>query len=482
MNLIKSLSDKLEEYSKCFFQQGNTRLTFEQLNKYSDSLADYLAGEIEEDGIVIIATHNCLPFVVAYLATLKSERIVLPLPSLKLLSVYESYLHFFKSILIITHETEFAKNFSLPGCKFLDINSQEFSDNLYKDRKCPYFSKGKNDTIVLLTTGGTTGTPKLVELTNCNLLSNLLQIEEVIKGKDLGNNILTILPFFHAFGLLAGIHFPIFFGKNTYIKEQFQIKDFIDTIISANIEICFFVPQVISIFNKALADKKLNLPLRFCVSGADHLSKEEFERFKEITSINVIEGYGLTEASPVTHLNPLDNPKVESIGKPLPNTLCKIVNGQLLIKGPQIMKGYFKNEEETQSIFFGEYLKTGDIAEVDSQGYYYIKGRMKEVIKCAGESIFPYEIERIISELEEVQDVAVIGQKNRKHGQVPVAFIVKKQDTAIDEKYIIDYTAKKLPHNHIPRKVIFMDSLPKTLLGKVKKFMLEEYLSKFCKF
>lgn len=483
MNLINNLTEKLNDNPKCFFYNANIKTTFAQLNKYSNSLADHLSKKVDEDGLVIIASPNSLQFIITYLAALKSERTVLLLPSLKFMDLYTDYLQFFKNILIVANTIDapadelFPDTIArIPNCELLNMDSTEFTSNVHKNRKQKKSSKGKNDTIVLLATGGTTGIPKLVELTNTNLLSNLLQIEDVVNGRYLGQNGLTILPFFHAFGLLAGIHFPIFFGKNVYIKGQFQIKDFLDTITAAKIEICFFVPQIVRIINKALLTEKLKLPLQFCVSGADRLEREEFETFKNNTGISIIEGYGLTETSPVTHLNPLDAPKPESIGKPLPNTFCKIINGQLLIKGPQVMKGYFKNTDETQNIFSYEYLKTGDIAETDSDGYYYIKGRMKEVIKYAGESIFPYEIEKTIAEIEDVQEVAVIGQDHKKYGQVPVAFIVKKTGASINEKHITDYVGRKLPQNHIPRKITFSDSLPKTILGKVKKFMLQQYL------
>ncbi len=478
MNFIKSLTERLNENSNCFFYHANVKTTFAQLDKYSNSMANYLYKKVDEDGLVIISSTNSLQFIISYLAALKSERVVLLLPSIKLLHLYTDYLQFFKNILIIADAIDVPADTltRLPNCELVNTNSTEFISNIHKNIKPGKFSKSKDDTIVLLTTGGTTGMPKLVELTNANLLSNLMQIEEVVKGRYLGQNELTVLPFFHAFGLLAGIHFPIFFGKNSYIKEQFQIKDFLDTIMTAKIEIAFFVPQIARIINKALLNEKLKLPLRFCVSGADRLEREEFETFKINTGVSIIEGYGLTETSPVTHLNPIDNPKPESIGKPLPNTFCRIINGQLIVKGPQVMKGYFKNTEETQNIFYYEYLKTGDIAETDSEGYYYIKGRMKEVIKYAGESIFPYEIEKTILEIKDIEEVAVIGQEDEKYGEVPIAIIVKKAGTSISEKDITDCIGKKLPQNHIPRKIIFADSLPKTILGKVKKFMLYQYL------
>lgn len=476
MNLVSNLMEKLNSHPQCFFQEGNNKITFGQLNKFSSSLSYYISKKVSEDGLVVISGSNSIQFIISYLAALKSERVVLLLPSLKLVAYYTNYLRFFKSIFIITNEVLEDNNLQVDSCDVLSMDSTEFMNNISGGRESAKPSKGKDNTIVLLATGGTTGTPKLVELTNANLLSNLLQIEKIVGSRNLGENGITILPFFHAFGLLAGIHFPVFFGKNFYIKNRFQIKDFLDTITNAKIAICFFVPQIVRIFNNVLLDKKPQLSLRFCVCGAARLEKEEFEKFKSNTGISIIEGYGLTEASPVTHLNPIDEPKPTSIGKPLPNTTCKIVNGQLVVKGPQIMKGYFKNEEETQDVFHYGYLKTGDIAEVDSDGYYYIKGRMKEVIKYAGESIFPYEIEKIIQEVEDVQEVAVVGQNHKKYGQVPVAFVVKKEGTAIDEKQIIDYVGRKLPRHYIPRKIIITDSLPKTVLGKVKKFILHQQL------
>ncbi len=478
MNLGVVLSTNLEEMPQYVFSDGEQKITFEELNKYSDSLSAYISNVIDEDDLIIISANNSVNFVISYLSSLKSERIILLIPSLKLLGVYIDYLKTFKRTLVITDEIEkinLLGEISLTS-RVLNINSVEFKSNLYRNKNIKSFKKVADDTILLLITGGTTGIPKLVELTNSNLLSNLYQIKEVVQSNPLGESLITVMPFFHAFGLLVGIHFPIFFGMNAYIKKEFLAKDFLSTIISNQIEICFVVPHIIRIFNKILEQEKIRLPLKLCVSGADKLERAEYENFKDITDINIIEGYGLTETSPVTHLNPLDCPKPESIGKPLPQTTCKILNDQLLVKGPQVMKAYFNNIQETENVFLDGFLKTGDVAEVDEDGFYFIKGRIKDVIKYDGESIFPYEIEKVISKMEGVAESAVIGKNDTRHGQVAVAFVVKKENVELEEKDILNYLYDKLPKKYIPKQIIFLDSLPKTVLGKVKKFVLQQYL------
>ncbi|MFN7181551.1 MAG: AMP-binding protein [Planctomycetota bacterium] len=480
MNLIETLSKKLEQYSQHFFLDSEQKITFKELNQFSDSLSWYISKITELNDLIIIACHNSANDVIAYLSSLKSERITLLLPSLKLLNIYTSYINVFNKALIITSGIEDIKILSETDIRYkvLNINSSEFRNNLSNKSGVPVFKKKGNDPIVLLATGGTTGIPKLVELTNSNLLSNLLQIEEIVAETSIGNSLITVLPFFHAYGLLAGVHFPIFFGADVYLKKEFLVKDFLDTIISHRIEICFLVPQIVKIFNKFINHNKLSppLPLKLCVSGGDRLEPDEFENFKINTGIKIIEGYGLTECSPVTHLNPLSSPQRGSIGKPLPQTICKIVNGQLLLAGPQVMKRYFNNEEETNNIFSDGFLKTGDIVEVNEDGFYFIKGRIKDVIKCAGESIFPNEIERTILKLEDVEETAVIGKNDPRHGQVPVAFVVKKSNSEMTEKKLLDFLRNRLPKNHIPKQIIFLDSLPKTPLGKIKKYILKDYI------
>jgi acyl-CoA synthetase (AMP-forming)/AMP-acid ligase II len=474
-SLAQLLTHKLEEYKSSYFDFNGERLSFEEINYFSNAYAQEILKKVGSEGVVIISSYNSFGFILSFLSALKAGATIFLLPSLKFYEVYEPYIRYFDKVLLFADKDNLAALSWQPKCEIIEISSPNFLKNLraQKKSKIAFSWDDAKRTVLLLSTGGTTGIPKLVELTNDNLVSNLHQIADSIKNFPIGTKLLSCLPFFHAFGLLVGISFPIFFGRCAYIKREFNIKDFIQTIQMSQIDICFIVPQIARLLCKILSENKMELPLKLCVSGGDKLDASIFEVFRAHTGLSIVEGYGLTETSPVTHLNPQDNPKAGSIGKPLIHTECKIINGELLIRGPQVMKGYFRNEEETSAIFTPDgYLKTGDLATIDEEGFYYIVGRAKEIIKCAGKSIFPYEIEREILKIEGIAEAAVIGKKDKIHGEVPVAFVVKKEGVEISEGEVLKHLGNNLPPSYLPRQVIFKNSLPKTPLGKIQKFLL----------
>jgi long-chain acyl-CoA synthetase len=219
---------------------------------------------------------------------------------------------------------------------------------------------------------------------------------------------------------------------------------------------------------------------------------ELFKKFKQMTGAEIIEGFGLTEASPVTHLNPLrGKKKIGSIGLPFPDTDAAIVDiktgtkllppnepGELIIRGPQVMKGYWKKPEETKETLRNGWLYTGDIAYMDEEGYFFIVDRKKDLIISGGYNIYPREIEEVLYEHPKIADAAVIGVPHKTRGEIVKAYIVPKDKETLDKKEIIAFCRKKLANYKVPKKIEIRDELPKTVVGKILKRNLKEETEK----
>ncbi|MGB9826620.1 MAG: AMP-binding protein, partial [Desulfofundulus sp.] len=233
--------------------------------------------------------------------------------------------------------------------------------------------------------------------------------------------------------------------------------------------------------------------INYCISGSAPLPVEVAEKFEELTGGYLVEGYGLSETSPVTHCNPLRGKrKVGSIGLPLPDTLCKIVDmetgerelppgeaGELCVKGPQVMKGYWNMPEETASVLRDGWFYTGDIARMDEEGYFYIVDRKKDMIIAGGFNIYPREVEEVLFEHPKVLEAVVAGVPDPYRGETVKAFVVLKQGETATEEELIQYCRSKLAAYKVPRQVEFRDSLPKTIVGKVlRRYLREEELAR----
>jgi long-chain acyl-CoA synthetase len=228
--------------------------------------------------------------------------------------------------------------------------------------------------------------------------------------------------------------------------------------------------------------------IRYCVSGSAPIPVEVMENFRRLTNAVIIEGYGLTEASPVTHLNPLRGKrKIGSIGLPFPDTDAMIVDrdtgrgplppgeiGELAIKGPQVMKGYYNQPAETASVLRDGWLYTGDLATMDEEGYFFIVDRKKDLIISGGFNIYPREIDEVLYEHPKVQEAVAVGVPHPTRGEIIKAFIVPKPGETIDKAEIIAYCKKKLAGYKVPKQVEFRTTLPKTLVGKVLRRALKE--------
>lgn len=346
------------------------------------------------------------------------------------------------------------------------------------------------DLAVLQFTGGTTGTPKAAMLTHSNLVANALQIKEWFVGCQEGKEvILAVLPFSHVFGMTCVMNFAIELAATLVLHPRFDAEQLLLDVERYGVTIFPGTPAMYVAINSHPNTPYRDLSsLRACISGADALSPDVAYAFEEITGCSVWEGYGLTEASPVTHCNPFSGTrKPGSVGIPLPDTECKIVDlesgtrkmpvgvaGELIIRGPQVMKGYWNRPGETAETLRDGWLYTGDIARLDKSGYTYIVDRKKDMVISGGYNIYPQDVESVILELQQVADVAVVGIPDRIRGETLKAYVVLKEGACLTKEQIIAYCRERLAAYKIPRLVEFRRDLPKTMIGKTLRRMLIE--------
>lgn len=371
-------------------------------------------------------------------------------------------------------------------------NAYNFKD-LTKGPCLTQFSKidVQEDPAILMYTSGTTGKPKGVVLTHFNIVSNLVQIFSYVKQSiRIGQEIqLGVLPFFHIYGLTFVLNFAVKGAFTLILFPKFQIKSIMKAIKQYKITIVPGVPAIFSAICNAYKKnpEKYDLSsVRFCGSGADPCPVSLIKEIKKLVKRPVIEAYGLTESSPVTHMNPLvGEQRAGSIGLPLPDTDAKILDsntreempigepGELVIKGPQVFEGYWKNIETTRDTLSKEgWLHTKDIAFMDEQGYFYILGRLDDMINVKGEKVWPREIEEILKKHPGIEDAAVIGVKDNYSGQVPRAFIILRNEKDVEKKELIEFCKRSLAGYKVPRQIEFVSELPKSHLGKTLRRVL----------
>jgi len=350
------------------------------------------------------------------------------------------------------------------------------------------------ETALLQYTGGTTGIAKGVMLTHKNLVANAYQTRLwLADARDGKEKALSVLPFFHVYGMTTAMNLSVLTAAEMILVPRFEVKQILHTIQKERPTIFPGVPTMYQALNSVEDVEKYDLAsIRYCISGAAPLPLEVMKKFKALTGANLVEGYGLTEASPVTHANPLKGTNKEgSIGIPFPNTDSKVVDmesgedlpvgevGELCVKGPQVMKGYWGKEEETRQVLSDGWLKTGDIARMDEDGYFYIVDRKKDMIIAGGYNIYPRDIDEVLFTHPKIQDAVAVGVPDTYRGETVKAFVVLKPGEQVTEKEIIAFCRERLAKFKAPTLVEFREELPKTMIGKVlRKVLREEEIKK----
>lgn len=339
------------------------------------------------------------------------------------------------------------------------------------------------DVAVFQYTGGTTGTPKAARLTHRNLVANALQCRAWFAVQPAGTGVtLTAIPLFHVYGMTVGMTYPFSAGETVVLQNRPEVDELLRLVDRYHPSELPGVPALYQAINVHPKTPKHDLrSIKVCVSGSAPLPREVARRFEERTGGYLIEGYGLTEASPVTHANPIHGEvRGGSIGLPLPNTDQKVVDletgthelavgevGELCVAGPQVMAGYDHEPEETALVLRDGWLRTGDIARLDAEGYAYIVDRKKDLIDVGGLKVYPREVEEVLFQHPSVQEVAVAGVSDRSLGEVVEAYVVLREGRTATESELIQFVRARLAHYKAPRRVEFRTSLPRTPIQKV---------------
>ena len=525
LNSINDLVKETKKYSNdTAFVNLNSSLTYQEVNEYSNRFSSFLQSElhIQKSSKVAIMLPNLLTFTVTIFGIFKAGGIVVNINPLyksreiinvltdsqaETIVVLDKFLPELEPVIskskikniivckptnllspimkIIVGIVLFFKNDKTPN----KINYINFSTTI-KKRNNTFNEKITRDDIALLQyTGGTTGKSKAAVLTHGNLLSNIEQLhswvkEEVTYRKE---TIITALPLYHIFSLTVNLFYFYYIGsKNILITNPRDLKSFVKTLSKYKFTIITAVNTLFNLLMTSSTFKKINFTnLKFAIGGGMAVLKTTAIKWKKITGVEITQGYGLTETSPIISVNKISEPFNGTIGLPMPSTDISLRNdnneevnigeeGELCVKGPQVMKEYWNNQTETNKSFTSDgFFKTGDIATINKKGYLTIVDRKKDMIISSGFNVYPNEIEEYVSTHKDVLECGVIGKEDSNRGESIILYVVRLND-AILESDIINYCKEGLTVYKIPKKVIFIKELPKNNVGKILRRKLRE--------
>ncbi len=521
---LKQTAARQPEHTALSFM-GN-QISFREL----ETLANRFSGALAGLGLPLgtrIALHlpNCPQFVIAYCGTLQAGFTVVPCNPLYVEREMEYQLNnagaeaivtlsrFYPLVKKLEQKTGLKKiivanikDYFPPFLRFLytlarekkegDRIALEAGDTWFEEflsEQQDRFQEVKSDLdapACLLYTGGTTGVSKGAVLTHRNLATNVLQtvsfLPDFQEGEEKG---IAVLPFFHSYGLTTCLNMLLIKGGTLVLVPRFDLKMILKLIDREKPTLFPGVPTLYVALINTPDLKKYDLSsIRVCNSGAAPLPVEVQARFEAITGGRLIEGYGLTEASPVTHSNPVyGTRKAGSIGLPLPATEARIVDlddpgrempvgerGELVVKGPQVMKGYYNQPEETREVLREGWLHTGDVAVMDEDGFFFVVDRVKDMVISGGYNIVPREIEEVLYGHAKIQEAAVAGIPDPYRGEIIKAYVVPREGEKISEQELIGYCKEHLAAYKVPKQIEFREELPKSMVGKILRRALVE--------
>ena len=508
-----------------------SKLTYQQLEWQANQFAHALHGlGVEPGDRVMVVLPNLPQMIIAYYATLKiGGVVVLPNPDADGPAIIEQIRQTGAQVLVTLREfgglaravqahvplilifADAREAVSAHVYKQLmarweaaGLGQQEKADKSYggylmrrlmmdASREPPDVKVSSEDLAAVLYTSGTTDEPKGVRLTHANLVANALQTRHWIPDLHYGGEtFLSVIPLTHSYGMTSAMNIPIALGATIVLLPVFELEQVLNDIKQYRPTIFPGVPSIYMAINQAPNVRSYELSsIKACISGAAPLPIEVQEAFEKLTRGRLVEGYGLTEASPVTHANPLEGVrKVGSIGIPIPNTDAKIVDlvtgedlpvgqiGELLVKGPQVMQGYWdqknKDEEAPESVLKDGWLYTGDMAVMDDDGYFQIISRKRDTIFAGDYSVYPRDVEEVLYENSKVMEVAVVGVESGESGKNVKAFVVPRPGTDLSKEELLDLCRKRLEEYAVPWDIEFREELPKSFVGKVLRRLLVE--------
>ena len=519
----------LHHFQKCFqkyshqtaFENFGEKLSFSEWDKLSNAWASYLKKNcsLQKGDRVAIQLPNSLQLPIAVIGALKAGLCVVninPLYTARELDIVLSNSKA-KALLIFSHSAHLLDKiptsvphviisdledlFSFPKKILFKIilklkkvitpysSSVSFLDALKKGASLDFKQEDINldDLAFLQYTGGTTGIPKGAMITHKNIVSNWQQCLAWMKPylKEGKETVIAPLPLYHIFALMLNVFLlPLHGAYSVLITNPRDKKSFIKTLKKYQNKMTTFL-GVNALFKMLIAEPSFQSiqfsKLKWCIAGGTAVEPFTYKQWEQVTNTSIVEGYGLTEASPVVSCNILDQPKSNTCGYPFPSTEARITKdgqevdeGELEIRGPQVMKGYWNNEKETAIALTSDgWLRTGDVARINEDGMIQIMDRKKDMILVSGFNVFPNEIEGVISDHPKVQEVAVVGVPDPISKEVPKAFIVTKENQLTEEE-IISFCRKNLTPYKVPKHIEFVKELPLSYVGKVLRHKLRD--------
>jgi len=431
---------------------------------------------------------NCPEFIPAYFGILQCGAVVVPINNfLKPQEVAYIVTDSGLEVLITDSELEpHVPAVAAAGAKLKAWNVKNLSRSQPSElaKSAETATQETNDLAVLIYTSGTTGHPKGAMLSHGNLLHNAESCRVVLNARDT-DNFAVLLPLFHSYLMTLGMVLPLVIGGSiVLIRSLHPPRNVINEIIRHQATVLPAIPAFYRNLTHAPGDIKL--PLRLCISGAAPLPVKVLQEFEERFHIPLIEGYGLSEASPVVTKNPLDGRrKPGSIGLPIydvevsvqddaGNLLAPRQIGEICVRGGNVMLGYWNRPEETSRAMRGNWLLTGDVGYRDEDGYYYITDRKKDMLLVNGCNVYPREIEEVLYHFPGVREAAVIGIPDQRRGEQPVAFVTPNDGVHLEEKALQEFVRSQLADYKVPRKVIFLPTIPRNATGKILKTSLRQ--------
>jgi long-chain acyl-CoA synthetase len=430
---------------------------------------------------------NCPEFIPSFFGILQANAVVVPLNNF-LKPAEVNYIIADAGIDVLITDAELGAQFPAltafrPSLKLLQIGGAE-SGRVPTEHEHVRTSITAETLAVIIYTSGTTGRPKGAMLSHGNLLHNVESCRIVLKTVD-HDRFAVLLPLFHSYMLTVGMLLPLLVGGSmVLIKSLHPVRNVLQEICQRQATVLPAIPQFYrSIVNAPVPGK---LPIRLFVSGAAPLPAQILKDFEAKFHIPLIEGYGLSEASPVVTKNPLDSArKPGSIGLPIPQVEVTIQDdqgkqlgpneiGELCVRGGNVMQGYWRQPAETAKVMRNGWLLTGDIGYRDDEGYYYITDRKKDMLLVNGINVYPREIEEVLYQFPGVKEAAVIGKPDARKGEQPVAFVAANEGFLLDENEIQQFVREQLADYKVPRKVVLVSALPRNATGKVLKTALRE--------
>jgi long-chain acyl-CoA synthetase len=499
MNLPGAFSDSVQKHSeKTALFWGDAKFTYSELSSRSLFMAGILRHQfnVSPGDRVALWLKNGPEFIPALFGILQTGAVVVPINNF-LKPDEVAYILNDAGIDALITDSELSAHFQAlktkrPALKLVNAENVlasfpnppggvRFETELLKNP-----ARKESDLAVLIYTSGTTGRPKGAMLSHGNLLHNVNSCRLCLHTVE-EDRFAVLLPMFHSYMLTVGILLPLLVGGSIVIvKSLHPARNLIQEIFTKRPTILPAFPQ----FYRSLVNAELpgKLPLRICISGSAPLPGQVLREFESKFQIPLIEGYGLSEASPVVSKNPLDGThKPGSVGLPIPNVEMSVQDddgnvlgagavGEICVRGGNVMMGYWNHIEESAKAFRNGWLLTGDLGYRDEDGYYFITDRKKDMLLVNGNNVYPREIEEVIYQFPNVKEAAVVGQPDARRGEQAIAFVVPNDGTTVDADALLKFVRGKLADYKIPRQVIISPALPRNATGKILKTELRKQL------